>query len=61
MNTRISQDLVKDAVYTKLERNLELPVILQTLENKGFNNQLMEMLGGLFDHELQKIKAGRSF
>jgi hypothetical protein len=53
---KISRDLVKDAVFTKVERNLELPVILQTLENKGYNDKLANCLGALFDHHLGGIK-----
>lgn len=53
---KISRDLVKDAVFTKVERHLEMPVILQTLENKGFNDRLANTLGAVFDHQLGAMK-----
>jgi hypothetical protein len=59
ISTKISRDLVKEAVSTKIERNIDLPIILQALENQGFNERAISSLGALFDYELGYIKQSR--
>lgn len=56
INTQISRDLVKEAICSKVERNIELPVILQAMELQGFNERVMNTFGALFDYELAFIK-----
>ena len=53
----ISRDVVKDRVFSRVEANIELPTILQTLENRGFNDQLMDLLASASDKELAYIKS----
>lgn len=60
MDTKISRDLVKEAVATKVERNIDLPIILQALENQGFNERAITALGSLFDYELGFIKHSKA-
>ena len=53
----VSRDVVKDRVFSRVEANVELPTILQTLENRGFNDQLMDLLAAVSEAELAHIKA----
>lgn len=56
---RVSRDLVKDAVFTKVERNIELPVILQTLENKAFTDDFINAFGSLFEYEIGRMQHSK--
>ena len=52
----VSRDVVKDRVFSRVQANIELPTILQTLENRGFNDQLMDLLAAASDKELAYIR-----
>ena len=52
----LNKDQVIQGVISKIERNLEMPVILQSIENSGHNDRIVDLMGALFDHELGFIK-----
>ena len=56
MDIKINKDLVKEAVCEKLARLQSMPMVLQTLEDKGNNDKLHNLLGLVVGCEFEEIE-----
>jgi len=56
MDLKINKDLVKEAVCEKLARLQSMPMVLQTLEDKGNNDKIHDLLSLVIGCELEQIQ-----